>query len=167
MQVMTAAMVEANDWQALGQQFDSLLDRQLEHLKTLASRHDGSFTTEEALHHTLEAYRLSGLILTLHDQFVAESDLVTELLDEWLQAHRGTTTSQLGMKVHLDCARILLLDLDYARPSPKNTLAQLNLAEEYCASACSPGEDEHSPCKTLMSEIALRKRRLSERSLAS
>jgi hypothetical protein len=167
MQVMTADMVEANDWQALGQQFDSLLNRRLEHLKTLASRHNGSFTTEEALQHTLEAYRLSGLILTLYDQFVAESDVVTELLDEWLQEHRGTTTSQLGMMVNLDCARILLLNLDYACPSLETSLEQLNLAGEYWASACSPHEDEHSPCKVLLSEIALRKRRLSERSPAS
>ena len=164
MQVMTAAMVEANDWQSLGQQFGSLLDRQLEHLKALATRHKGSFITEEALHHTFEAYRLSCLILNLYDEFVAESDAVTELLDEWFQAHRGTTISQLGMKVHLDCARILLLDLDYACPPSETALVQLNLAEEYSTSACFLDDDEHSPCKVLMSEIALRKRRLSERS---
>ena len=167
MQVMTAAMVEANDWQALGQQFSLLLDRQLEHLKALATRHKGSFITEEALHHTFEAYRLSCLILNLYDEFVAESDAVTELLDEWFQAHRGTTISHLGMKVHLDCARILLLDLDYACPSWETTLVQLHLAEEHSTSACFPDDDEHSLCKVLVSEIALRKKRLSERSPSS
>lgn len=162
MHKITAALMESDDWQALARQFDTLLDRHVEHLKAVSTLSRRSGMIRQALHHTRETYRLSCLISALHEHFVAGSDVVSGLLDEWFLEHRATTTSRIRTKVRLDCARVLLLDLDYARPSPKTALAQLELAEKHRSAVCPSDDDVSTPCSILKSEIALRMERLTE-----
>jgi len=158
---LTAAMVESKDWRALGEQFDALFEKRLVHLRALARRHAAVLSVGKALHHTVEAYRLSCLMLDLYEKFVAPSEVVTSVLDEWFRAHRNMSTKEFISKIHLDCARILLLNLDYAQPPRSIVLEQLVMAETCCS--CMGALDSDATAQTLLAEIALRRDRLNQR----
>jgi hypothetical protein len=161
MQSLIAQMVESQDWRALGEQLSLLSDEEVEHLRVLAQRHNHTLSPLEALLHTREAFRTASLILSLYDELVADSDIVRDVLDQWFKMRRGTTIAQFSQKIHLDCARILLLDLEYASPPPGIIRDQLDLAEDFCSDVVSPDSDQYSPALLLLSEIALRKGRLT------
>ena len=158
---LLATMVDSGDWQELGQQIIAISDQRIEHMRVLAQRHDSSLTAERAMSHTFEAYRLSLLIFALHDELIEQSDVVRQLLDEWFRSTRGIGLAEFGARVNMDCARLLLLDLDYARPLAPVAENQLDLAAEHCASAAESGHGKNSTCDSLRAEITLRKERLS------
>ncbi|GEM_PF-6598463 len=154
---LTAAITDAGDWRALGKQFDALFDKRLVHLRALTKRNTAVLPVGKALNHTIEAYRLSRLILDLYEKFVAPSELVTSTLDEWFRASRNLSITEFISRIQLDCARILLLNLDYAQPLCKTAIEQLNMAETYCSAANLPDND--AAAQTLLAEIALRRQR--------
>jgi len=158
---LLAVMVDSGDWQELGQQILAISDQRIEHMRVLANRNDSSLTAEKAMFHTFEAYRLSLLIFAIHEDFIEQSDVVREFLDEWFQSTRGISLAEFGARVNLDCARILMLDLDYARPATATATNQLDLAAEHCAGAAESGCGANSTCDSLRAEIMLRKDRLT------
>jgi len=151
------SMAEASDWQVLGKHFDSLSEQRLVHLRALVARPQNNMSPEQALHRTMEAFRISCLIIALYDELVAKSEAVSEVLDEWFRANGRMSVSEFRARVNIDCARILLIDLDYSRPSREKSLAQLRLAETYCQNAGVAPEDDSSPAHAVLSEIELRK----------
>lgn len=153
------AMVESSGWQALIQQIDELFADRLVHLRALAGRAASGLSTEAALRHTLEAYSLSRLMLSLHEQLVAQSAIVTQVLDDWFKTHRNISISQFESHLQLDCARILLLDLDYAQPAPDLIREQLNLAEQHCQLVAA--EADPGALQAILAEITLRRQRLA------
>lgn len=158
---LMAAITESGDWRALGKQFDTLFDKRLAHLRALTKRNSAVLPIGKTLRHTIEAYRLSRLILDLYERFVAPSELVTSTLDEWFRVSRNLSMTEFVSRIHLDCARILLLNLDYAQPLQKTAMEQLDMAETYCSAANLPESD--AAAQTLLAEIALRRERLSAR----
>lgn len=159
-------MADSREWQALGRQFDSLFEQRLTHLRALAACPPNNISRGQALRHTFEAFRISRLIMALYDELVAKSDVVAEVLNGWFVANRGMTVSEFGANVNFDCAHILLMDLDYARPTSETTLAQLRLAEKFCHSACSADRDCSRSPRTLLSEIERRKQRAQTSAVA-
>jgi hypothetical protein len=155
------SMAEASDWQVLGKHFDVLSKQRLVHLRALVARPQNSVSPEQALHHTMEAYCISCLIIALYDELVAQSEVVSEVLDEWFRANGGMSVSEFRASVDVDCARILLIDLDYSRPSRETSLAQLRLAEKHCQNVGIAPEEDSSPVHAVLSEIELRKKRLA------
>jgi hypothetical protein len=157
---IVTAMVDSSGWHELVQQLESLSEERLAHLRVLAARADGNLPADSALNHTLEVYSLSQLILALHHQLVAQSAVVSHVLNEWFRTHRGMSIVQFEAGIHLDCARALLLDVDYACPPRDVALRQLSLAEEHCRAACLPEDPPISPARALLAEIVLRGERL-------
>lgn len=157
---LTAVMVDSKNWRALGDQFDNLSDKRLAHLRALTKRSHSALPAQKALGHTVEAYRLSRLMLDLYEKFVVQSEVVTSVMDEWFRARQNMSMAEFISKIHLDCVRILLLNLDYAQPSRKTALEQLGMAEACCHIAGPQGEEGGSTVQALLAEIALRKERL-------
>ena len=162
MRSLIAVMVDSGDWQELGQQLVALSDERVEHLRVLAQRHDSLLTAEKARFHTLEAYRLALLIFALHEELIDTSDVVREYLDGWFRSHRRISLAEFSARINLDCARTLLLDLDYARPEAPTALRQLDLASEHCADIIELGGGAVSQYDSLLFEITLRKERLTK-----
>lgn len=157
---LTAIMVDSKNWRALGDQFDNLFDKRLAHLRALTKRYNSALSAQKALGHTVEAYRLSRLMLDLYEKFIVQSEVVTSVMDEWFHARQNMSMAEFISKIHLDCVRILLLNLDYAQPSRKTALEQLGMAEACCHIAGPQGDDGGSTVQALLAEIALRKERL-------
>ncbi len=160
MSEIMAAMVDSSEWQALVEQIDDLSEERVQHLRILANRSASGLPAEEALRHTLKVYSLTELMLAIDRQLIDQSEVVSHVLNDWLHTQRGVSLAEFEAHLHLDAARTLLLDLDYANPPLDAHLNQLKLAEEHCRAAWLPDETDTAPSHLFCSEITLRRRRL-------
>jgi hypothetical protein len=160
MSEVMAAMVDSTEAQALVKQIDELSAERVDHMRVLANRATSGLPVEEALRHTLKIYSLTDLMLAIDHQLIGQSEVVSHVLNDWFHTNRGVSLAEFEAHLHQDAARTLLLDLDYAHPPAEACLSQLKLAEEHCLAAWPPGESETASSHPLLSEIALRRRRL-------